>query len=131
MVISTTPVRDRIADSMKTVDNIIAKFGNIFPTSNACSRFTTPVSPSSPNQRPERNSSFSRISRRTTPFLNWPFRSGSGPTRLQSLRSAGTQTIPIPAASKAADVTPVLEMKAYDDILSTITAMAHGIDALA
>jgi hypothetical protein len=38
------------------------------------------------------------------------------------------KVIPIPPTAKSTDVTPVLEMKAYDDILSTITAMAHGIE---
>jgi len=130
MVISTTPVRDRIADSKKTVDDIIAQVGQYLPGVKSVLEIYNPRFAQFAKSALEKRKSEILANRKANEALSQlavQVRKRTDEVAKVFVPPA-RKTIPIPATSKAADVTPVLEMQAYDDVLSTITAMAHGIE---
>jgi hypothetical protein len=130
MSIRTNPQRDRIGDGKKTVDDIVAQIRNYLPdVTRALTSFN------------ERFAQFARLALekrrdelRANQKANEALAQLGVPIRKRTDEIAKTfappnrKQIPIPDSPKSADITPVLEMKAYEDILGTITAMAHGIE---
>jgi hypothetical protein len=130
MVISTNAARERIADSKKTVDDVVAQVDKYLPEVKRVLETYNPRFDQLAMSVFERRKSELRANQLANEALSQiavPVRKRTDEIAKVFVPPA-RKTIPIPATSKAADVTPVLEMKAYDDILSTITAMAHGIE---
>ena len=130
MVISTNAARDRIADSKKTVDDIIAQIDQYLPDVKHVLEIYNPRFAEFAKTALEKRKYELLANQKSNQALSElavPVRKRTDEVAKVFVPPA-RKTIPIPASSKAADVTPVLEIKAYDDILSTITAMAHGIE---
>jgi hypothetical protein len=130
MVISTNVARDQIADSKKTVDAIIAQIEQYLPDVKRVLEIYNPRFASCAATALEKRKSDLLANQKAKEALSKlavPVRKRTDEIAKVFVPPA-RKMIPIPPTSKASDVTPVLEMKAYDDILSTITAMAHGIE---
>jgi hypothetical protein len=130
MIIRTTVSRDRIADAKKSLDAIVQQIGEYLPNVKKILEIYNPrFSQSAKRDLENRRSELlaNQKANETLALLAVPVRKRTDEVA-QTFVPPARKTIPIPASSKFAEFTPVLELQAYDDILATITAMAHGIE---
>lgn len=130
MSIRTNPQRDRIADGKKTVDDIVAQIREYLPdVARALTSFNERFAQfaRSPLEKRRDELRANQKASEALAQLGVPIRKRTDEIAKTFVPPARKQIL-IPDSPKSADITPVLEMKAYEDILGTITAMAHGIE---
>ena len=129
MSIRTNPQRDRIADGKKTVEDIVKQISEYLPgVAWALREFNGRFAQFARSPLQERREELlaNQKANEALAQLGVPIRKRTDEVA-KAFVSPARKQIPIPDSPKTADV-PVLEMKAYEDILGTITAMAHGIE---
>jgi hypothetical protein len=129
MEIKTTALRDRIADAKTAVDAVIAQIGEYLPNVKRILETYTPrFKQFAKSKLLDRYNELRANAQATRALANIavPVRKRTDDVAKTFVNPVRKQ-VPIPDTPKAAH-DPVLELQAYDDILATITAMAHGIE---
>lgn len=130
MVVTTNTDRDRITDSKKTIDAILVQIEEYLPgVKQVLEIYNARLIQFARLALEERLADILAIQKAQSAIsqLAVPVRKRADEVA-KVFTPPARKKAPAPAVSKDTDVIPVLEMQAYDDILSTITAMSHGIE---
>ena len=129
MSAQTTVRRERIADAKQGIDAIVAHIGEYLPEIRRILEIFNPrFTEFARNQLDKRRGELlaNEKAKDSLSALGIPVRKRTDEVA-NTFVNPTRKTIPIPDSPKATP-DPVLELKAYDDILTTITSMAHGIE---
>ncbi|SFJ00903.1 hypothetical protein [Planctomicrobium piriforme] len=130
ILVRTNPHRDRITDGKKVVDNILAQVGDYLPdVAKSLTHFNDRFAQFArlPLEKRRDELQANQKAKETLSQIGVPIRKRTDDIAKAFVPPARKQ-ISVPDSSQSVAITPVLEMKAYEEILDTLCAMAHGIE---